>query len=95
MGALILDHEFYCCKCGSRGLPIVRVKGKERAPGHLKRLWCLTCNDTINHVECVPGSRYSHDDFLFEFEHHNFDEQQNRILPYGIFKDKMKKEGVI
>lgn len=90
-----LDDDFYCCKCGKKGFPIVRVRGKEREVGHLKKLWCINCKQEINHAECRVGSRYDYNDFMLEFEHGNFDEKQNRIMQYGLFKDKLVKAGVI
>ena len=95
MGKMIVGHEFYCCKCGMKGIPVVRQKGKEREPGHLKKLFCLTCNAEINHVECIAGSKYQYEDFLLEFSQGNFDSNFNRILPYGVFKDSLRKEGKI
>lgn len=89
------ESDFYCVKCGKKGLPIWRKKGKEREAGHLKKLYCIYCKEEINHVECKPFTHYTYEDFLFEKENGNFDEQQNRILPYGLFKDKMNKEGMI
>lgn len=94
MGKLIVGEEFYCCKCGNKGIPIVRVIGRERGAGHLKKLWCLKCNEEVNHAECIPGSKYTKEDFQIEFEYGNFDENQQRKMTYGQFKDKLRKEGV-
>ena len=33
--------DFYCTKCGTKGIPCFRTVGKEREPGHLKKLFCL------------------------------------------------------
>lgn len=90
-----LDSEFYCCKCGNKGMPVIRKKGKEREAGHLKKLYCLKCGCEVNHAECKPWTKYEYEDFLLEFEHGNFDEEQNRKMQYGLFKDKLKKAGVI
>lgn len=87
----IIGHEFYCTRCGQKGIDIIRQVGKEREKGHLKRLFCLKCQDTINHVECVPYSNYDYQNFLEEFLGGNFDEQGNRKQPYGIFKDELHK----
>lgn len=95
MSRLVLDSEFYCCKCGGRGLPIARKAGSEREAGHLKKLYCLKCKAEINHAECRPWTRYSKEDFELEFKYGNFDSEQNRIMPYGLFKDKLVKEGVL
>lgn len=78
--------EFYCTKCGNKGIPIMRRKGAEREAGHLKRIFCLKCQQEWNHAECKPFSHYDHEDFLIEFEYNNFDENGNRKMPYGELK---------
>jgi hypothetical protein len=83
--------EFYCTKCGKRGIPVLRTKGQNREPGHLKKLFCLTCGE-VNHVEIKPFGKYTHDDFLLEFEGGNFGEDGTRILPYELFKQNLKKK---
>jgi len=80
---LITDNEFYCVICGNRGLPVVRRKGKEREAGHLKKLFCIHCGKDTNHAECRPWSGYTKEDFDIEREYHNFDENGNRVRPYG------------
>lgn len=45
-------HEFYCTKCGKRGIPIVRQASHFREKGHLKKLYCIYCREEVNHVEC-------------------------------------------
>ena len=87
--------DFYCTRCGRQGIPIPRKKGAEREAGHLKKLWCLYCKEEINHVECKPYSHYTHEDFLFEKEHNNFDEKGNRKLPLNEFHVEMNKKGLI
>jgi hypothetical protein len=95
MSKLITDEEFYCCKCGKRGIPISRQKGKARKPGHLKKIWCLNCKEEVNHVECQPLSNYTKDEFELEFGK-NFDENFQRILPFKQFRHELffKKTGV-
>lgn len=80
---LITDNEFYCTKCGNKGIPVVRIKGAEREAGHLKKLFCLTCQSETNHVECRPWSGYTKEDFWTEFYNNNFDPEGNRIRPYN------------
>lgn len=82
----ITDHEFYCTQCGTKGLPVVRKKGAEREPGHLKKLFCLKCQKETNHAECIPNSKYTHDDFIREFEAGNFTEEGLRKIPYSQLK---------
>jgi hypothetical protein len=94
MGKLIVGEEFYCCKCGCKGIPVVRQTGKERGAGHLKKLWCLKCNAETNHAECIVGSKYTKEDFQIEFKYGNFDENQQRKITYGQLRDKLMREGV-
>ena len=64
------DHttsEFYCTKCGKRGIPIARNKGRQREVGHLKKLFCLHCQEETNHAEVRPFGNYTEDDFKEEF----------------------------
>lgn len=88
----IQEHDFYCVNCGRKGIPIMRREGGLREAGHLKKLYCLYCQKEINHVECIPFSKYTYEDFKFEFENGNFDEEGNRIEKYKIFKYNKCKE---
>lgn len=87
-----IESEFYCTQCGTKGIPVLRTRGKEREAGHLKKLFCLTCGKEQNHVECKPWTKYTHEDFLFEFEHHNFSEDGLRKMTYGQLKEKVRNE---
>ena len=88
----VVFDEFYCVFCGSRGIPVARCKGSEREAGHLKKIFCLKCKKETNHVECKPFSKYTHKDFLLEFNNHNFDEKGNRINTYGKLKELINNE---
>jgi hypothetical protein len=44
-------HDFYCLRCGQKGLPIQRKVGKQHGEFHRKRLWCPHCKLEINHME--------------------------------------------
>ena len=70
--------DFYCTRCGNKGIPIFRNSGQERPPGHLKKLFCLHCGEEVNMVEISPTGKYTLDDFLIEFNYGNFDEDGNR-----------------
>lgn len=88
--------KFYCVKCQNEGIPIERIKGRKRASGHLKKLWCLHCQDYINHVEIQEfATNYNYDDFMLEITYGNFDDKQNRIMDYGLFKNSLNKKGLL
>ena len=87
------ESEFYCTQCGSRGIPVLRIKGFEREAGHLKKLFCLKCQKEQNHAECKPYTKYSYEDFMLEFTNKNFDNNGNRVLTYGELKAKLNQEG--
>lgn len=94
MSRPILDHEFYCTKCGKKNpYSIPRFGGKERPAGHLKKIFCLNCQEEHNMVECVPFSKYDKEDFFLEFNKGNFDTTGQRKMPYGLFRDKLYRKG--
>lgn len=79
--------QFYCTQCGQRGIDIPRKKGREREAGHLKKLFCLTCQKECNCVEIKPFSKYNYEDFVIEFEYNNFLETGERKVPYNKLKE--------
>ena len=90
---LMLNSEFYCTRCGRKGIPLPRKSGSEREAGHLKKLYCIHCREEINHAECKPFSHYTHDDFLLEYNNNNFDEKGNRKQTYGSLRTKLNERG--
>ena len=91
-----LINDFYCTKCGKKGLSIPRTFGHYREAGHLKKLYCPYCKKEQNHVEIRSFySNYNLEDFKLEIEYNNFDNQGNRKKPYKIFKNYLRKEGII
>ena len=60
--------DFYCTKCGKKGIPIARKVGAQREAGHLKKLYCLYCGEEVNHVEIRPFGNYKYEDFKQEFD---------------------------
>lgn len=89
MGYNTTMSEFYCTLCGRRGLPVWRRNGRAREAGHLKKLFCLYCGKPTNHAEIKQFTKYDFEQFKEEFEYGNFDEQGNRIRPYGEFRGLM------
>lgn len=45
-------HDFYCIRCGKRGIPIARQSNALRAKNHMKKLYCIHCGGYVNHIEC-------------------------------------------
>ena len=60
--------DFYCTECMSKGIPIPRQEGKQREPGHLKKMYCFKCNEKKNFVEIKPFGSYTYEDFQLEYE---------------------------
>ena len=81
----ITISDFYCTKCGQKGISIPRKNNKRREAGHLKSLYCTHCKTVHNAVEIRPYGQYNIEDFYIEFENHNFDENGKRIVPFKQF----------
>lgn len=65
--------RFFCTQCGREGISVTRKKGQERKSGHLKKLFCLYCQDEVNHAEIRPHvDTYTYEDFKEEFEKGRF-----------------------
>lgn len=71
--------EFYCTRCGKKGIPIARKIGKQREAGHLKRLYCPFCREEVNHAEVRPFGDYNYEDFQLEFELGRFLEDGTKL----------------
>lgn len=63
----VFKSDFFCTCCGSKGIPIARIAGYNKEPGHLKKLYCLKCKKETNHVEIRPYGSYRYEDFLEEY----------------------------
>ena len=83
--------DFYCTCCGHKGIPIIRKSGKDKEPGHLKKLFCLYCNDEKNMVEIKGNGKYTLEDFLIEYNNGNFINGE-RQLPYKQFIAECRKK---
>lgn len=84
--------DFYCTKCGNKGIPIFRIVGQERESGHLKKLFCLNCQEEVNMVEIRPTSRYNLENFWLEYNFGNFDENGNRKESWKRFCAEKRNE---
>ena len=45
------SHDFYCVRCGQKGIPIQRSKGHLHSKNHKKKLYCINCKKEVNHIE--------------------------------------------
>lgn len=68
--------SMYCTKCGKKGIDIHRRAGQEREAGHLKKLFCIYCQEETNHAEIRPFGSYRVEDFEEEFRLGRFVNQQ-------------------
>lgn len=84
--------DFYCTHCGLKNFPIIRQLGKEREPGHLKKIFCLNCNSEQNMVEIRHKGKYTVNDFWIEYEYNNFNGDGTRKEPWKQFVSKIKQK---
>ena len=66
-------HDFFCLKCGNKGIPIGRKQGFQHGKYHRKKLYCPTCRQEVNHIECKTMDDV--EEFKFNFEN-------------GVYKDE-------
>lgn len=71
--------DFYCTKCGKRGMSIPRRVGQARETGHIKDLLCIYCNERTKHIEVSESGNYCYFDFVQDFND-------------GVFKDDYEEE---
>lgn len=74
------QSRFFCTKCGKEGISISRKKGSLRESGHLKKLYCIYCQEEVNHAEIRDNGSYTYDDFLEEFKSGRFIEGQREKI---------------
>lgn len=77
--------DFYCTCCGHKGIPIIRKSGKNKEPGHLKKLYCLYCGEERNMVEVKQSGKYTLEDFEIEFKGGNFVNGERKVKSYKQF----------
>ena len=85
--------DFYCTKCGNKGIPVVRKNGKKKEAGHLKKLYCIYCNQETNHVEIRDDEKYTYNDFKIEFDNGNFIDGK-RVLTYKQLQAKLRGDDI-
>ena len=67
------EHSFYCINCGNKGIPLMRQRGFQHGKMHRKKLYCPTCRQEVNHIECKTMDDV--EEFRYNFEN-------------GVYKDE-------
>ena len=73
-------HQFFCTVCGQEGIPIPRKKSKQKEVKHLKKLYCIYCQEATNHCEITASSRYSTEDFFKDFNKGVFKTNSGKVI---------------
>lgn len=74
------EHSFYCMKCGRKGIPIQRKSGFQHSKFHRKKLYCIYCQEEVNHVECKNEEDV--EEFLENFKNGVYKDEAERSLDY-------------
>ena len=93
--AIITTSDTYCTQCGKKNIPIPRKQGRAREGGHLKKMYCLHCQQQTNMVEIRGFGDYTLEDFELEYEYHNFNKDGTRKLSLGEFRTHLNNGGGI
>ena len=70
------EHDLYCIKCGHKGIPLSRKQGHQHGRFHRKKLFCIYCQQEVNHIEC------KNDEDVAEFK---------RNFENGVYKDEAEE----
>lgn len=69
--------DFYCVKCGAKGMPLARKMSRQREKGHLKKLYCLHCKQETNHREIREFDLdYTYNDLIEDIKNGVYDGKQ-------------------
>ena len=71
-------HDFYCLNCGRKGLPCQRKMGQQREQFHRKKLHCIFCNLSVNHMEIRNQEEKEY--FMEAFENGDFKEEAEESI---------------
>ena len=81
------EHNFYCIKCGKKGIPLARQTGHQRGKFHRKKLYCLSCKQEVNHIECRNEEEVL--TFKRNFENGVYIDEANESIQYTGNQCKM------
>ena len=74
------NHDFYCLKCGKKGLNVYRRQGHQHGKYHRKKLYCFYCKEEVNHMECRNQAEI--DEFKVAFERGEFIDEAEESISY-------------
>lgn len=80
MGGRYSEHDFYCIKCGNRGIPLVRNRGYNHKKFHRKKLYCIHCQQEINHIECKTSQEV--EEFQTNFKNGVYKDEAEESVSY-------------
>ena len=59
------EHDFYCIRCGNKGIPLSRNRGHQHGRFHRKKLYCIHCHEDTNHAEVRHLGKYMYQDYFY------------------------------
>lgn len=80
--------ELWCISCGQKGIPIMRNRSQVRAEGHRKKLYCVHCRVTINHIETRNAEEARR--FREEFEAGKYAEEAVRSIAFAKEEERRR-----
>lgn len=80
MGRNMNTHDFYCMKCGKKGLPVIRPRNNQREKFHRKKLYCIYCKEEVNHIECCNDQEVNK--FLQNFKEGVYQDEAEASLSF-------------
>ena len=74
------NHDFYCLKCGKKGLNVYRRQGHQHGKYHRKKLYCFYCKEELNLME--RRNQAEIDEFKDAFERGEFVDEAEESISY-------------
>lgn len=74
------EHDFYCIKCGHKGIPLSRKQGHQHERFHRKKLFCIYCQQEVNHIECKNDEDVA--EFKRNFENGVYNDEAEESVSY-------------
>lgn len=75
-----IEHDFYCIKCGNKGIPLMRNEGFQHERFHRKVIYCWHCKEEVNHVECKTTEDV--EQFKIDFENGVYTDEAEESLAH-------------